>query len=351
MTNILLLFILFQLCSCSPHREIQFSSKSIDFGTLSNSTVEDITGEFEYYNNSEEYVLIENIVANRSEIKLTWERDTILPGKKGKIHFSLATKRLIGEFSGIIEVYFANQNVAELLTIHVNRKSSIQYLYENDSIFLDKNTLHFGQIFYGEVATDTIHVLNNSKRDWEGRFIYDIDIIKLEQNPRCIRPGEKGKIVVHFNTEDFGRYDHYSAVIYASGRHHMNANFYWPITASVIENVYATRKREQQPILFIRNRRYDFGKVVEGTLIEWSETLENKGESDLIIRNIRSSCGCAVVDIESHTIPPGEQTNLKIQFKTKGRSGFQRKNIIISTNDVRASNLLLTIEGEIERNI
>ncbi|MDX9703613.1 MAG: DUF1573 domain-containing protein [Candidatus Auribacterota bacterium] len=88
-----------------------------------------------------------------------------------------------------------------------------------------------------------------------------------------------------------------------------------------------------KPVIFIKERNWDFGTITEGDIVEHSFTLENNGTADLIISQIRTSCGCAAALLSKEILAPSENTTLTISFDSKGRSGLQRKEIFIKSND------------------
>jgi hypothetical protein len=61
--------------------------------------------------------------------------------------------------------------------------------------------------------------------------------------------------------------------------------------------------------------------------------LTNDGKSELIIRNVRSSCGCTAVAPSKKVIAPGESVPIKVTFDSRGKRGRQSKSITVITND------------------
>lgn len=89
---------------------------------------------------------------------------------------------------------------------------------------------------------------------------------------------------------------------------------------------------------------FDFGQREEGETITHQFVLRNKGETDLLIDQIDSSCGCTVATISSDSIPAGTTAVITAQLDLKKRVGLQDKKINIS---VKRSNkpLELTFKG------
>ena len=59
---------------------------------------------------------------------------------------------------------------------------------------------------------------------------------------------------------------------------------------------------------------------------------ENKGNTVVNIKNVRSSCGCTVPALKKNDVAPGEKGELTATFKIGGRTGVQQKTVTIETD-------------------
>ena len=89
---------------------------------------------------------------------------------------------------------------------------------------------------------------------------------------------------------------------------------------------------ERLPVIEFKEITHDFGKVIRGEIVSFSFTFVNKGESDLLIADISSSCGCTATEYPDTPIRPGEKNFIKVSFDSNGRKGFQNKTITIAAN-------------------
>lgn len=101
-----------------------------------------------------------------------------------------------------------------------------------------------------------------------------------------------------------------------------------------------------QPALFSPAPVFDFGERRSGEVIEHTFTLENQGDQVLRIHRIRSSCGCTVPKIGKEILNPGETTEVTVRLDLAGRSGTQRQNITLSSNDPKQPAFTLSATGE-----
>jgi hypothetical protein len=75
--------------------------------------------------------------------------------------------------------------------------------------------------------------------------------------------------------------------------------------------------------------------------------LTNEGKSELIIRNVRSSCGCTAVAPSKKVIAPGESVPIKVTFDSRGKRGRQSKSVTVITNDPKTPTSMLRISCNI----
>jgi hypothetical protein len=85
-------------------------------------------------------------------------------------------------------------------------------------------------------------------------------------------------------------------------------------------------------ILFNQATR-DFGRVDEGAVLTHVFEFGNTGNSTLIIKKVRTSCGCAAALVSEKQIPAGGKGEISVTFKTRGYEGHQTKYVYVESND------------------
>jgi hypothetical protein len=73
----------------------------------------------------------------------------------------------------------------------------------------------------------------------------------------------------------------------------------------------------------------------------------NEGKTDLIIRHIKSTCGCTAVQQGNTVIKPGQESSIKAIFNSGGYNGKVMKYIYVYTNDPKNSEVLLILNAEV----
>lgn len=86
-------------------------------------------------------------------------------------------------------------------------------------------------------------------------------------------------------------------------------------------------------IQWIDSTFQDLGKVKEGQVVEVSYRFKNAGDKNLVIADVRASCGCTVPEKPEKPIAPGEEGVIKAKFDSKGRpKGENRKDVFVTAN-------------------
>ncbi|MBC7850385.1 MAG: DUF1573 domain-containing protein [Chitinophagaceae bacterium] len=74
------------------------------------------------------------------------------------------------------------------------------------------------------------------------------------------------------------------------------------------------------------------GTINEGTVLKVSYRFKNAGEKPLVIQNVRPGCGCTVADYPKTPIAPGGEGEITAEFDSHGKTGIQKKNIMVDAN-------------------
>lgn len=90
----------------------------------------------------------------------------------------------------------------------------------------------------------------------------------------------------------------------------------------------------QTGLLVFADTVHDFGELTEGEKIQHEFEYVNKGTKEVIITNAKGSCGCTVPEYDTDPIAPGATGIIKVTFDSKGKPGYNEKNVQITTNGV-----------------
>jgi hypothetical protein len=100
------------------------------------------------------------------------------------------------------------------------------------------------------------------------------------------------------------------------------------------------------PIIEFDQTEYDFGTIVEGEKVQGVFNVKNVGKVDLIITNVKPSCGCTTPDWTKEAIAPGASGVIKFEFNSANRVGKQNKSITVKSNAEKITQII-RIKGNV----
>ncbi len=206
-------------------------------------------------------------------------------------------------------------------------------------------TYDFGKITQGMVVSHEFLILNNggdTLKIKDVRAGCGCTVVKPEKT--ALLPGEQTKIYVTFDSK--GRKGHQQKYVYVTSNDKETPELRLSFTAD-IEVPLTGEKSEGARIQFISSN-HDFGQIEEGKVVDWTAVFTNIGKSDLIITDVKSSCGCTAAVVSGKTIKPGESGNLRIEFDSSNKSGKISKTVTLYTNDSITPNPTIVISADVQ---
>ncbi len=89
---------------------------------------------------------------------------------------------------------------------------------------------------------------------------------------------------------------------------------------------------DELPVISFDKDIHDFGKILQGEKVSFNFRFTNTGKSDLIISQVKSSCGCTITRFPKLAIKPGAKDKITVTFDSEGRRGVQSKVITVASN-------------------
>lgn len=100
--------------------------------------------------------------------------------------------------------------------------------------------------------------------------------------------------------------------------------------------------RAGNTVIRIPNKSFDFGTLTLGDSLTHEYVIANHGKTNLIINDIKTTCGCTVPHWDRNSIAPGDTTFVRVHFSALD-TGFIHKVIVLNSNvDSIFSSLHLT---------
>ncbi len=108
----------------------------------------------------------------------------------------------------------------------------------------------------------------------------------------------------------------------------------------------AKKPRKRSAISFTQ-KSHNYGVIMEGDKVEHTFKFKNTGKADLLITNVKASCGCTQPSYPFIPIAPGEEGKIDVVFDSKGKLGRQ-KNLITVVTNARPSTYQIYMEGTVD---
>lgn len=350
---IVMLVLAFQVAVSQEKPKIQFEKTTHDFGSFKESDGVQTT-TFKFKNTGMVPLILSNVRASCGCTTPKWTREPVAPNGTGEIQVSFNPANRPGMFTKTITVT-SNADVPTIvltITGQVEQREKTlaeQYPRQIGDLRVKTNHISFAQIKQNQVETRELEMLNDSDKPIKVELQQVPNHLVAKVTPETIPPHEFGVLSVTYNAAEANTFGFTSHRIYLS----LNGSKDYKNSVGVsatIEEDFSNLTPEQlanAPVAKFSESEFDFGDIKQGDKREHTFMLSNEGKSDLIIRNIRSSCGCTAVAPSTKLIKPGETAPIKVTFDSRGKRGRQIKSITVITNDPKNPTSTLRIQSNI----
>ena len=94
---------------------------------------------------------------------------------------------------------------------------------------------------------------------------------------------------------------------------------------------------------------FDFGKSLPGKTLRKEFTLRNFGDAELVIEDVKTTCGCtAAITADTH-VEPGGSTQLRVTLETRSYSGKLERQVLVRSNDPKTPLLPVKVSATVEK--
>lgn len=102
-----------------------------------------------------------------------------------------------------------------------------------------------------------------------------------------------------------------------------------------------------KPKIVFEEQTYNFGKIYIGEIVEHGFKFKNQGPAELIVNNVKSSCGCTAALVSKSHLLKDETGEVQVKFNPGRYVGMVSKSVTVNSNDPESSAVKLTIAGEV----
>ncbi len=333
---------------------IAFENKSHDFGDIKEEAGV-VTHDYKFMNTGNQPLIINRVTASCGCTTPSWTKKPIAPGTKGYVKVAYNPRNRPNKFNKSVTVYSNASTKIVSLRIMGNvipkpRTIEDDYPFLIGGVRFKTNHFSFVKVYKDKKKTLSIQVINTSDQNQNISFSQVPKHIQLKAIPVTLKPKQKGIIEGTYDAslvKDWGFVVTRVMIILNDIKDRNNR---LTISATISEDFsgHTPEQLANAAKIKFQEKVYNFGKMKQKTSVEHDFVFKNTGKSDLIIRKVRSSCGCTAVSPKEKTIKPGQSSSIKAIFSSGTRIGRQNKSITIITNDPKTPNVILRVTGEVK---
>ncbi len=115
------------------------------------------------------------------------------------------------------------------------------------------------------------------------------------------------------------------------------------LSPDLIENPNSAEgntSKSKLPVFQFKTTEHDFGKIIDGVKVSYTFKFKNVGGSDLIISQVKTSCGCTVSKFTTSPVAPGKEGRVELTFDSTHRRGFNNKVATVVANTQPSTQIL-----------
>ncbi len=86
------------------------------------------------------------------------------------------------------------------------------------------------------------------------------------------------------------------------------------------------------PQIHFENTSIELGNIKEDAIVEKAFEFSNTGGADLVIIDVKGSCGCTVPTKPNEPIAPGKKGKITVKYTAKNKVGPQKPTITVISN-------------------
>ena len=339
---------------------MKVSDQSHDFGKFKEEAGQQ-SYDFIVTNTGNTPLVIQNIVASCGCTTPEWTREPIAPGKEGKIKAIYDPKDRPGAFNKTLSVYTNAKPEMAVLVIKgevIPREKTVEELftYPVDSakaVRFESNHLAFTNVKKTEKKIRVMPIINTSNKPVKIGFEMVPAHLSLKANPETLKPGQKGLIEGTYDATKNNSWGNVSDMVKVVLNGVTQNTSYYYVSANLVEDFSKLTKEdlENAPVFKLASTTVDLGKIPGSTEKEVEFKFTNAGKNELVIRHVRSTCGCTAVlqNQQGQGIKPGQSSSIKAVFNSGTYKGRVTKAIYVYTNDPKNSEVVLMLNAEVEQ--
>jgi hypothetical protein len=338
--------------------KIQISPTEYNFGVFKEEAGRQ-SFDFIVTNAGNAPLIIQNVVASCGCTTPEWTKGPIPPGGRGKVTAIYDPANRPGSFNKTLTVYTNAKPGTSIITIKgevTPREKTVDeiYTFPVGPVRFESNQLAFSDLKKTEKRTRAMPVINKSNTPVKIEFDGLPGHLTIKSIPETLMPGKKGVVEATYDGSGNQGWGYVNDIVRIKTNGVVQEKVFLYVSAKLVEDFSKLTSEElaNAPVIKLLSYTVEIGKMLPATSKEVEFRFTNEGKSNLIIRNVKATCGCTAIQQEKTQgagIVPGESSNIKATFNSGGYKGKVSKTIYVYTNDPKKSEVVLTLNAEVEQ--
>ncbi len=334
--------------------KLNFASTRHNYGSIREEAGKQ-EAVFHFTNTGDSVLVITRVQPSCGCTASDYTKAPVPPGGKGFVTAVFDPRGYNSRFAKSISVYSNAKPAVTVLIIEgevTPREKTMEELFTFavGPVRFQSNHLAFTTTKKTEKKIRVMPVINTSKEpatiEFEGLPAH----LKLKVSPATLKPGEKGIIEGTYDARlNASAWGNVNDLVRLKVNGQQQPNIYLYVSANLVEDFSGLNAQElaSAPVFKLESNTVNFGTIPQKSSADVEFVFTNEGKSDLIIRHVKSGCGCTALMPTENVIKPGEKGTIKAKFNSGGYKGQIYKNIFVYTNDPKNSEVMLMIKGEV----
>jgi hypothetical protein len=333
--------------------KIVFEKLEHNFGTFKESSgIQTVI--FKFTNTGKIPLILNSVSASCGCTTPKWTNQPVPPGGKGEVQVSYDPTGRPYPFSKTVSVNSNAENSTVILTISgtvQEKEKTLAELYPEKigDLRVKTSNIYLQRVFIDEIKKETFELINDSDKPVKVSILNAPPTLKIAIVPATIPARGKAVVTAIFDARQNAKYGFVTQRAYLSLNGSTDYNYSFGIIATVEEDFskLTPDQLNNAPVASYSEKSHDFGDIKQDNSYEHTFNLVNNGKSELIIRDVTSSCGCTAAAPSKKVIAPGETAPIKVSFNSHGKRGRQSNSITVITNDPKNPTTSLIISSNV----
>jgi hypothetical protein len=286
-----------------------------------------------------------------------WTKEEVKPGKEGFVKATFDPNGRPGNFHKSVTVYANTQPNISVLTFKgdvIPRTKTVEDSFPSVSGNLRYVLNH---INYGAITNnvkDTVQYLSLMNVGTKPITIKEIKgdaaaYVTSKKLPFVVPVRKEVKLPIHYNAtvkKDYGLiFDQLKLVTDDEKELEKPISVIADIRPYI--PVLSEAEKAKAPKIEFVKKMHDFGEIKQGEDVITNFSFTNKGKQELQILKVKSTCGCTAPEPAKTVLKPGETSDIKVTYHSAGKSGKEKKDVTVYTNDPLNPEIILSIYANV----